>query len=715
MTLDTTNVTNMSYMFSSAGLATLDLSPLDTTNVTNMSHMFFHCFALATLNLSHFDTTKVTDMSYMFNYCKKLTALDLSNFDTTNVNNMRYMFYFCSNLTTLDLSNFDTTKVTDMSYMFSECYDLTTLDVSNFTTAKAFDTSYMFDGCSRLTTLDLSNFDTTNVNNMNSMFYRTSGLRRVALGANTRLRSTSYFPGSNVSTWVKVDALETDPWQYTLSTPAWSGTFRDLQTLAAGTSPQGVYIDKTLIPTGVRLLADANGGTMPANWSDHVDTNLGAKTLTMPAATTITANKPGSLFAGWNTCQDPATGTGCTAYSAGQGITIAQGDSWPVRTITLYAQWTALPAPKAGTPNVNVPASGYPTISVDITNPSTHYNGEQLYATTHKPETWTRLAAYTADGTGGTTTWTGLGAGNLQDDIGDTYTIDTYATMTDPATGRTVTTTPDTADGSRLHGILPYARIVLDANGGTGAPATIAGLADSTTNKTQLAIPGPGAMTGPTDPGQTDSHKTFTGWNTTGTATGPDTTLNPGKPVDGTNSTRTLYAVWKTVNAPTGLTAKRLASGNLIQITGSSTPWDSTDTVTVCAKRTGTPETAWKCGDTNSADSQWDTGSTTWDGATTHNWTVTIPHDFSIDQAGAYDIKATLNTKGPWAATNTATSLDATASPQIGGTLANLPLTGGRPQHLATLMAAGLGTALLLLAAADTLRAQRRKTARHTR
>ncbi|WEV69649.1 BspA family leucine-rich repeat surface protein [Bifidobacterium sp. ESL0775] len=684
--------------------------------------MFTHCPNVTSFTVqpgAHIHLANQGGMG-LFQGCAKLTTLDLSSFDTTNATSTGWMFAFCSGLTTLDLSNLDTTNTTEMGDMFAYSPGLRTLDLSNFNTTNVRGMRGMFYNCSGLTTLDLSNFNTTNTRDMGQMFQNCSGLRRVALGAHTRIPTTSggdstYFPGSYpVSTWVKVDALVSDPYAYTPSTPAWTGTTSQLQTQAAGTSPQGVYVDKTLIPTGVKLLADANGGAMPANWSDHVDTNLAAKTLSMPNAS-ITGNKPGSLLAGWNTCKDPASSASCTAYTTSSTIHVAQGDSWPARTIRLYAQWTPLDAPKANTPTVTVPASGDPTISVDITNPSTYYNGEKLYATTHKPETWTNLTNYTASGSGGTTTWTGLAASAFQTSMGDTYTVETYATMTDPATTRTVSAIPSTADGSKLSGILPYAKVSFDANGGSGAPTgTLSGLADSTTNKTQLKIPTSTIPTGKTDPGQSSSHLAFTGWNTTNSATSPDTDYNPGQTI--TNiGTKTLYAVWKTVAAPTGLTATRLTAGNRIQVTGSSTPWASADTVTVCAKRTGSPETAWKCATTGDTDSQWAASSSAWDGATTHTWTVTIPHDFTIDPIGAYDIKATLNTKGPWNATNTATSLDATASPQIGGTLSSLPLTGGQPQRLATLLAGGLGMTLLLLAAANGLREQRRKHARHSR
>ena len=48
--------------------------------------------SLETIDLTYLDTSQVTNMMYMFNNCSSLTSLDLSNFDTSNVKNMSSMF-----------------------------------------------------------------------------------------------------------------------------------------------------------------------------------------------------------------------------------------------------------------------------------------------------------------------------------------------------------------------------------------------------------------------------------------------------------------------------------------------------------------------------------------------------------------------------------------------------------------------------------------------
>ena len=161
------NCTNMFKGFTS--LTSLDLSNFDTSNVTNMSYMFINCYTLTSLDVSNFDTSNVTNMSYLFYRCESVTSLDVSNFDTSKVTNMLAMFGGANKLTQLDVSNFDTSKVTNMSFMFQVCYVLTSLDVSNFDTSNVTNISYMFVECKKLTELNLTSFNFDSATNFTSM------------------------------------------------------------------------------------------------------------------------------------------------------------------------------------------------------------------------------------------------------------------------------------------------------------------------------------------------------------------------------------------------------------------------------------------------------------------------------------------------------------------------------------------------------------------
>ena len=168
----TDNCTDMSNMFSGANYSlpeTLDLRAFNTSHVITMHSMFDNCKSETILGLENFNTTNVTDMAYMFN-SSKATELDLSSFDTSKVTTMENMF--CnSEVEDLDISSFDTSLVTNMSCMFEGV--TASIDTSSFDTSEVTTMHNMFKGTSG-TTLDLSNFDTSDVIDMSSMFQNAS-------------------------------------------------------------------------------------------------------------------------------------------------------------------------------------------------------------------------------------------------------------------------------------------------------------------------------------------------------------------------------------------------------------------------------------------------------------------------------------------------------------------------------------------------------------
>ncbi|WP_240145081.1 DUF285 domain-containing protein, partial [Enterococcus hirae] len=179
--LDTSNVTNMSYIFRGmSNLTSLDLSSFDTSKVTDMSYMFYNN-GVTSLDVSGFDTSKVTAMSLMFSGMNNVTNLDVNGWNTSNVTNMSGMFLGMSSITSLDVSGFDTSNVTTMSNMFRGMSNLTSLDLSDFDTSNVTDMSVMFYDMDNLTSLDVSSFDTSKVTTMESMFKNTP-LAKLTLG-----------------------------------------------------------------------------------------------------------------------------------------------------------------------------------------------------------------------------------------------------------------------------------------------------------------------------------------------------------------------------------------------------------------------------------------------------------------------------------------------------------------------------------------------------
>ena len=98
-----------------------DLGIWDTSNVTDMSYMFAGARELQTVgNLDNWDTSNVIDMSDMFNSVQLHSIGNLSKWNTSKVTNMSNMFAGAVNLQAVgDLSNWDTSKVTDMSDVLS--------------------------------------------------------------------------------------------------------------------------------------------------------------------------------------------------------------------------------------------------------------------------------------------------------------------------------------------------------------------------------------------------------------------------------------------------------------------------------------------------------------------------------------------------------------------------------------------------------------------
>ena len=167
------------FMFSKINIETINFDNIDTSNVTNMEYMFSSWtpvgnpkpMNLKQLDLSSFNTSNVTDMNCMFSYCNKLEILNISNFNTSKVTNMSSMFATCSSLNSLDLFNFNTSNVTDMMNIFYDCSNLKTIYVSNLWNISNLncDDRWMFTGCTNLigesgTTYDGSKTDKSMAN-----------------------------------------------------------------------------------------------------------------------------------------------------------------------------------------------------------------------------------------------------------------------------------------------------------------------------------------------------------------------------------------------------------------------------------------------------------------------------------------------------------------------------------------------------------------------
>ena len=112
----TSNVTDMSGMFSSATAFNQDVSSWDVSSVTNMKYMFQDAIVFNG-DISSWDVSSVTNMRYMF-YRAEAFNQDISSWDVSSVTNMKGMFAVATSFNQ-DIGSWDVSSVTNMQSMFA--------------------------------------------------------------------------------------------------------------------------------------------------------------------------------------------------------------------------------------------------------------------------------------------------------------------------------------------------------------------------------------------------------------------------------------------------------------------------------------------------------------------------------------------------------------------------------------------------------------------
>ena len=83
------DLNNDFYNFNYNDFTNLIFKDVDTSNVTNMSNMFSDCSALTSLDVSGWDTSNVIYMSYMFNNCSALKTIRMVGCSQTTIDNIK--------------------------------------------------------------------------------------------------------------------------------------------------------------------------------------------------------------------------------------------------------------------------------------------------------------------------------------------------------------------------------------------------------------------------------------------------------------------------------------------------------------------------------------------------------------------------------------------------------------------------------------------------
>ena len=163
---DLYDVTDTSFMFSSAPSFDGDLSSWDVFMVTDMSGMF-HAASSFDGELSSWDVSGVTDMNSMFEGAASFNR-DISVWNVSSVTDMSGMFHAASSFDG-ELSSWDVSGVTDMNSMFGGAASFNQ-DISAWNIAAVTDTNSMFDGAASFNS-DISAWNVSAVTDMSSMFY----------------------------------------------------------------------------------------------------------------------------------------------------------------------------------------------------------------------------------------------------------------------------------------------------------------------------------------------------------------------------------------------------------------------------------------------------------------------------------------------------------------------------------------------------------------
>ncbi|AJM71667.1 BspA family leucine-rich repeat surface protein [Mycoplasma yeatsii] len=167
---DTSNVTDMSFMFSHAINFNQSIGNWNTSNVTNMEYMFNFARNFNQPLGDKFDTSKVTNMVNMFNHAENFNQPLGDKFNTKNVTSMNFMFNHAYNFNQPLGDKFDTSKVTNMSTMFRDARSFNQSLGDKFDTSKVTNMNEMFRNANNFNQPLGDKFDTSKVTNMNEMF-----------------------------------------------------------------------------------------------------------------------------------------------------------------------------------------------------------------------------------------------------------------------------------------------------------------------------------------------------------------------------------------------------------------------------------------------------------------------------------------------------------------------------------------------------------------
>ena len=169
--IDTSLITDMSYLLEGLFIANIKIDEWDTSNVEDMSGMFEDCYNFTGTGLGKWDVSNVYNMSHMFEGAISFVGTGIEKWDTSNVVHMSWMFCGAT-LYNGNLSTWNTKNVVSMFRMFNDARSFCGDGIENWNVANVTDMRHMFEGAT-VFNRNLPNWDISNVKRMDGIFDNT--------------------------------------------------------------------------------------------------------------------------------------------------------------------------------------------------------------------------------------------------------------------------------------------------------------------------------------------------------------------------------------------------------------------------------------------------------------------------------------------------------------------------------------------------------------
>ena len=186
-----------------ANLGHVDLNFIDTSELTDLSYVLMSS-KMESVDVNQWVVNNVTSLNNIFSNCSNITSIiGINNWNVSNVNNLNAAFNNCVNLKNIDISLWGISKITNLNEAFRSCQSVTELNLANWNTSNLNTMLMSFYDMRKLERLDISNWDMSNVTNLNYAF----GYNRSLVHLNM---TNAILPKMNINNWDLGNLLTVD-------------------------------------------------------------------------------------------------------------------------------------------------------------------------------------------------------------------------------------------------------------------------------------------------------------------------------------------------------------------------------------------------------------------------------------------------------------------------------------------------------------------------